>query len=282
MTTTLGFEPTSRTVAGEYDLHYHEAGSGPVLLLLHGSGPGVSGWSNFAGNFPVFAQQYRTIILDLPGFGRSHALEWNDVYPRVAADSIRFFLDELGIDRVDIIGNSMGGNVATEFALAHPDRVRRMVLMGPGGLAVNSFAPSASEGSRRLFEFLANPTRDGMVAWVDTMVGNPAVVSDELIDQRMENALQPGAIARTLAIFQTFSDPRFADRPQLWARAAQVKHETLLIWGRDDRMLPYEGALFPFRQMPNAELHVFAKCGHWAQIERKADFERLALEFLGR
>ena len=282
MTTTFDFDLTSKTVAGDYQLHYHEAGSGPVLLLLHGSGPGVSGWSNFAGNFPVLAEYHRTIILDMPGFGRSPAVECTDVYPRVAADAIRYFLDELGIGQVDIVGNSMGGNVAAEFALAHPDRVRRLVLMGPGGLAVNSFAPPVSEGSRRLFEFLANPTRDGMVAWVDTMVGNRAVVSDELIDQRLANALQPGAIASTFAIFQTFSDPRFADRPQLWARAAQLQQETLLIWGRDDRMLPYEGALFPFRQLPNAELHVFSNCGHWAQIERKAEFERLVLEFLGR
>lgn len=259
MSDILDFDTTSKSVAGEYNLHYHEAGTGPVLLLLHGSGPGVSGWSNFAGNFPVFAERYRTIILDMPGFGRSPALEWDDVYPRVAAGAVRFFLNELGIDTVDIVGNSMGGNVATEFALAHPARVRRMVLLGPGGLAVNTFAPAVSEGSRRLFEFLANPTRPGMVAWVDTMVGNPAVVSDELIDQRLANALQPGAIANTFAIFQTFSDPRFADRPQLWARASQVQQETLLIWGRDDRMLPYEGALFPFRQLPNAELHVFSK-----------------------
>ncbi|MFC9786700.1 alpha/beta fold hydrolase [Rhodococcus sp. NPDC127528] len=282
MTAVLDFDSTSRTMGGEYELHYHEAGSGPVLLMLHGSGPGVSGWSNFAGNFPVFAEHFRTIVLDMPGFGRSPAREWNDVYPRVAADAIRYFLDELDIDSVDIVGNSMGGNVGTEFALAHPERVRRMVLMGPGGLAVNSFAPPVSEGSRRLFEFLANPTREGMVAWVDTMVGNPAVVTDELIDQRLANALAPGAIANTFKIFQTFSDPRFADRPQLWARAAQVRQETLLVWRRDDRMLPYEGSLFPFRQMPNAELHVFSRCGHWAQIERKADFERLTLEFLGR
>ncbi|MFC4603874.1 alpha/beta fold hydrolase [Rhodococcus kronopolitis] len=282
MTATLDFEATSHTIEGEYTLHYHEAGTGPVLLMLHGSGPGVSGWSNFSGNFPVFAEHYRTIILDMPGFGRSPAREWTDVYPRIAADAVRFLLDELGIDRVDLVGNSMGGNVSTEFALAHPERVRRMVLMGPGGLAVNSFAPAVSEGSRRLFEFLAAPTREGMVAWVDTMVGNPAVVSDELIDQRLANALAPGAIATTYAIFQTFSDPRFADRPQLWQRAAQVQQETLLVWGRDDRMLPYEGGLFPFRQMPNAELHVFSRCGHWAQIERKTEFERLTLEFLGR
>ena len=285
MSETLDFDATSRTItAGRFELHFHESGAdlpGTPVLFLHGSGPGVSGWSNFAGNFPAFAAARRTIILDMPGFGRSPELEWDAAYPVVAAESVNALLDALGIDQVDIVGNSMGGNVACETALAYPSRVRKMALMGPGGLAENLFAPNPSEGSRRLFEFLQKPTREGMVAWVDTMVGNRKVVSDELIDTRLAAALEPGAIPRTMKIFGSIFNPKFRTAP-LWARAEDIKQETLLIWGRDDRMLPYEGAHFAFRHLPNAELHVFSKCGHWAMIEQRAAFNRIVLEYFGR
>lgn len=285
MSETLDFEATSHTIkAGRFELHYNEAGAdlpGTPVLFLHGSGPGVSGWSNFAGNFAAFAATRRTIIVDMPGFGRSPALEWDAAYPVVAAESVDALLEALGIDQVDIVGNSMGGNVACETALAYPARVRKMALMGPGGLAENLFAPNPSEGSRRLFEFLKNPTREGMEAWVDTMVGNRKVVSDELIDARMAAALEPGAIPRTMEIFGSIFNPKFRTAP-LWARAENITQETLLIWGRDDRMLPYEGAHFAFRHLPNAELHVFSKCGHWAMIEQKTAFERIVLEYFTR
>ena len=285
MSETLDFDATSHTVtAGRFELHYNESGAdkpGTPVLFLHGSGPGVSGWSNFAGNFAAFAAERRTIILDMPGFGRSPGITWDAAYPVVAAESVDALLDALGIDQVDIVGNSMGGNVACETALAYPKRVRRMALMGPGGLAENLFAPNPSEGSRRLFEFLQKPTREGMVAWVDTMVGNRKVVSDELIDTRLAAALEPGAIARTMDIFGSIFNPEFRTTP-LWARAESIKQATLLIWGRDDRMLPYEGAHFAFRHLPNAELHVFSKCGHWAMIEQQAAFDRIVLEYFGR
>lgn len=278
----LTFEETSREIAARYRLHYHEVGSGPPVLLLHGSGPGVSSWSNFSENIPILAAKFRTLSLDMPGFGKSPPVVWSDAYSRVAADAVGVFLDELQISEIDIVGNSMGGNVAAEFALANPHRVRRMVLMGPGGLAVNTFSPAVSEGARRLFEFLADPSRDRMRAWVDTMVSNPALATEALIDDRLTNAMQPGVIESTASIFATFDDPALNRLPPLWARAGKLLTPTLIIWGRDDRMLPFEGGLFPFRQLPNAELHVFSGCGHWAQIERKDEFERLVIDFFTR
>lgn len=278
------FEGSSRTVTtADYELHYHEAGDGPTLVMLHGSGPGVSGWSNFKGNFPVLANEFRTIILDMPGFGRSPGRERYDrLYPLVAAEALSQFLDTMGIDRCHLLGNSMGGYAAAAFALEHPERTDRMVLMGPGGLAVNVFGPQGSEGAVRLREFSMNPSREAMAAWIDTMLGNKTLMTDELIDERMANALAPGAMAAAGAVFATFMDPTVAPMVPLWSRASEITAPTLITWGRDDRMLPYEGALFAFRQMPNAELHVFSNCGHWAQVERKDEFERLTIEFLTR
>ena len=287
----LDFDTTSKTItAGRFELHYHEAGeaaseaagstggSGVPVLFLHGSGPGVTAWSNFAGNFGVLAERFHTILLDMPGFGLSSDLEWEKAYPFIAAEAVDAFCEAKGIEQVDIIGNSMGGNVACETALAYPDRVRKLALMGPGGLAAPLFSPEPSEGSRRLFEFLGDPTDEKMAAWVDTMVGNKKIVSDELIRARTEAATAPGAVERMYGIFGSILDPKNTYTP-LYARAPQIRNETLLIWGRDDRMLPYEQAHFAFRQLPKAELHAFSRCGHWAMIEQKDKFERLVIDF---
>jgi 4,5:9,10-diseco-3-hydroxy-5,9,17-trioxoandrosta-1(10),2-diene-4-oate hydrolase len=278
--TTLDFEATSKYLEGDYRIHYHEAGQGPALVLLHGSGPGVSGWSNFRGNFPVFAGQFRTVVMDMPGFGRSERPELDRAYPRVAADGLARLLDGIGIEKASLLGNSMGGYVALEFALAYPERVERMVLMGPGGLAVNILGPDPSEGARRLGDFMMAPSKAAMEAWVDTMVANKAVVDDGLIEERLANAMAPGALESAIAIFSSLG--QHPEPVPMWARLKAIKARTLITWGRDDRMLPVEGALMGFRQLPNAELHVFSKCGHWAQVERKDEFERLVIEFLTR
>jgi 4,5:9,10-diseco-3-hydroxy-5,9,17-trioxoandrosta-1(10),2-diene-4-oate hydrolase len=276
----LDFDETTRWIDEEPRIHYHESGSGAPLVLLHGSGPGVSGWSNFRGNFPVFAEQFRTVIMDMPGFGLSERPVLDKAYPKVAADATLRVLDALGIERANLLGNSMGGYVALEFALAHPDRTDRLVLMGPGGLAASSFGPDPSEGARRLFEFMQAPSKAGMEAWVDTMVANKAILDDQLIDERMANAQRPGAMESAMAIFASLG--QFPEEVPMFAKVHKITHPTLVTWGRDDRMLPYEQSVFGYRRMPNAELHVFSGCGHRAQVERKSDFERVVTEFLTR
>jgi 4,5:9,10-diseco-3-hydroxy-5,9,17-trioxoandrosta-1(10),2-diene-4-oate hydrolase len=174
----------------------------------------------------------------------------------------------------------MGGYVALEFALAYPDRVDRIVGMGPGGLAANILGPEQSEGARRLADFMMAPSKETMEAWVDTMVANKAIVDDALIEERLANALAPGALESAMAIFMSLG--QHPEPVPLWARLKGIKHRVLLTWGRDDRMLPVEGALFGFRQLANAELHIFSRCGHWAQVERKDDFERLVIDFFTR
>jgi 4,5:9,10-diseco-3-hydroxy-5,9,17-trioxoandrosta-1(10),2-diene-4-oate hydrolase len=277
----LDYDQTSNDVRTEsYDLHYHEAGQGHPFVMLHGSGPGVSAWSNFRGNLPVFRQHTRTILLDLPGFGRSAMPELDRLYPEIAADAVLELLDALNIEKASLLGNSMGGYVAAEFALAYPERLDRLVLMGPAGLAVNTFNPTDSEGSHRLEDFLAAPTRANMVAWVKTMVTDMNAVDDALIDERLRSALAPGVLEQTIAIFETFA--RFpADAPP-WTRAHKITSPTLITWGRDDNMLRLEGAFVSFAQMADAELHIFSRCGHWAQVERKTEFERVVIEFLTR
>jgi 4,5:9,10-diseco-3-hydroxy-5,9,17-trioxoandrosta-1(10),2-diene-4-oate hydrolase len=279
--TDLTFDGTSRTVeAAGREVHYHEGGQGPVVLMLHGSGPGVSGWSNFGRNMPVFAEHFRTVVMDMPGFGRTPMGELDCVYPQYAAKVAWQFLDALHIERAHILGNSMGGYVGAEMALAEPARAHRLVMMGPGGLSVNLIGPRESEGWLRLMEFLGVPSREGMIAWLNTMVADRAIVTDELIEERMTMAMQDGVIDAAIKIFSSFG--QFPNPSPPWTRASTLANPTLVTWGRDDRMMPLEGGLLGYRQLPNAELHVFANCGHWAQVERKDEFERVVLEFLSR
>ncbi|WP_433678662.1 alpha/beta fold hydrolase [Nocardia sp. CA-119907] len=262
-------------------LRYHEAGSGPPLVLLHGSGPGVSGWANFGANLPVLAQHFRCLILDQPGFGAS---ERPDVYERnylrISADAVVGLLDQLALPSVHLLGNSMGGAVATLVALEHGQRVDRLVLMAPGGVGVNVLGPEPSEGIRRLLDFTAEPTRERVLAWLRTMVFDEAVLTDELVDNRLATAADPAAIAAIRDAYATFANPAFAEAVPLWARLRALRNEVLMLWGRDDRVTPVEGALLPSRQLPRADLRLFGRCGHWVQIERKDAFERAVIDFL--
>ncbi|QHN18790.1 alpha/beta fold hydrolase [Gordonia amarae] len=284
VTDELTYESTKKaaTVDG-VEFLYHEAGSGRPLIMLHGSGPGVSAWSNFRHNLPVFAEHFRVIMPDLPGFGASSLPEFKEVYSLDAARRIAGLMDHLGIESALFIGNSMGGAVAAEMAANLPGRVERMAIMGSGGLSRSLFQTEPSEGFQKLFAFLQDPTRERMTEWVRTMLFDQALVTDELIDERMANATADGVLARNAAVFGALLNPAFqAAYTPLWTRPDSVTTPTLMLWGREDRMLPYDQAHFANRWMPNVELHTFSHCGHWIQIERKKEFERIAIEFLTR
>lgn len=281
MTTDCTYESTRKTIDVDgIPFVYHEAGEGEPLILLHGSGPGVSAWSNFQHNLPVFAGSFRTIMPDLPGFGATPLPELDEYYPVLAACWIARLMDRLGIASAFLTGNSMGGAVAAELAALEPARVRRMALIGSGGLSVGIFNTEPSEGFLRLFEFLGDPTRERMVAWIKTMVYDHSKITDELVDERMRNALAEGVLQRMKTLFASMFDPNIrAGHVPLWTRAASIATPTLLLWGRDDRTLPYDQAHFANRWLPEVELHTFSRCGHWLQIERKSEFERITTEF---
>lgn len=274
---------TSRTLATpDGDLHYHEAGDGPPLLLLHGSGPGVSGWANFSGNLPLFAQHFRTLVLDLPGFGKSHPVDSSPVLH--APEAVLAFLDGLGIERLAMLGNSLGGGVVAGLAAAHPDRVSRLVTLG--GVGVPFFSPLPTEGIIRLVEFVEEPTRDRLLAWMRSMVFDPAVLTDEFVETRWAAASDPEAMAGIRTIYNRqmldVLRPLMLGNPEALGMLGRIKAPTLLTWGRDDRVTPLDGAIAPLRLIPRCELHVFPDCGHWAMIERKAEFESVVLSYLLR
>jgi pimeloyl-ACP methyl ester carboxylesterase len=281
----LTYDGTFRQISTDAGvLRYHEAGDRAPLLFLHGSGPGVTGWRNFRGVLGTFAEHFRCLILEFPGFGVSDDFGG---HPMITAQgAVGMFVDALGLESVHIIGNSMGGGVGINYAIRHPNMVRRLVTIG--GIGTNVFSPGPSEGIRLLQEFTENPSRQRLVAWLNSMVYDQALVTDELIEERWALATEPSTLesARRMygkaAFEQMMAAMRASDAPMPWAVMHKVKAPTLLTWGRDDRVSPLDMALIPMRTIPNAELHVFPNCGHWAMIEAKDAFESTVLAFLTR
>jgi 4,5:9,10-diseco-3-hydroxy-5,9,17-trioxoandrosta-1(10),2-diene-4-oate hydrolase len=263
-------------------LSYHEEGKGFPVVFLHGGGPGASGVSNFGRNVPVFAKHFRTIVVDQPGFGKSAMSARAGHYFTIAAAEVVELLDTLGVEKAHLVGNSLGGGTAMRLALDHPDRAARLVLMGPGGLSVNVFAPDPTEGVKRLYEFAAppGPSKEKLAAFLRTLVFDTRLVTDELVEERFAAAITPESMAGMMAMGRTFTDPATAEQGMLWREAHRMRHETLLIWGREDRVNPLDGALLALKLLRKAQLHVFGGCGHWAQLEKFDDFNRLAIDFL--
>ncbi|MCL2534152.1 MAG: alpha/beta fold hydrolase [Nocardiaceae bacterium] len=265
-------------------LRYHEAGDGPPLLLLHGSGIGASGWRNYRRNLSVFAQHFHCYVLEFPGFGISDPVDGHPVL--AAGSSVTRFLDALDIESAAVIGNSMGGVVGVNVAMAHPERVAKLVTIG--GVGPNIFSQSPSEGSRLLRDFADAPSREKLARWLECMVYDPALVTEEWIDERWESVSHPEA-SRTLSAMYgseaAAAQQRMlanSDHPPYWSMMGKLQCPTLFTWGLDDRQCPPDMPLVPLRLVPNAELHVFPNCGHWVMMEAKEAFERVTLEFLLR
>ena len=289
MTMAPGQAATGRYAeAGGMRLHYYEAGpdagppGGPPVVMLHGGGPGASAWSNFGPNLSVFAERFRTLLVDQPGFGQSARPPVTGSYFTFSADALAALLTELGIERVHLIGNSLGGGTAVRFALNYPERAGRLVLMGPGGLSLNLFAPDPTEGVKRLMEFSAppGPTRAKLEAFLRTLVCDQRLVTDELIDERFAAASDPEALAAMASLGASFFNPAHAEEGLLWREAHRLRQRVLLIWGREDRVNPLDGALVALKTIRRAQLHVFGGCGHWAQLEKFDEFNRLVISFL--
>jgi 4,5:9,10-diseco-3-hydroxy-5,9,17-trioxoandrosta-1(10),2-diene-4-oate hydrolase len=277
--------------AGDITLNYYEAapdsgastvGGGLPLVMLHGGGPGASAWSNFGPALPHFARQFRTLLVDQPGFGGSDKPPVVGNYYRHSAEYVVKLLDELQIERIHLLGNSLGGGTAMRLALEHPDRVGRLVLMGPGGLSLNLFHADPTEGVQRLMDFGANPSREALRAFISTMVVNQALVTDELVEERFADATAPGAQDAMRQMGMSFWNPETAEDGMLWREAHKLRKHTLLTWGREDRVNPLDGAMVALKLIPKAQLHVFPNCGHWAQIEAAEEFAEITTAFLAR
>ena len=270
-------EATSKFVqAGTVKLRYHEAGRGPTLIMIHGGGPGAGGWSNYRRNVDHFAEQFRVILPDLPGFAKSDKPKIEGGILTFMAKAIKDLMDALDISRAHFVGNSLGGATTMKLAVDYPDRADRLVLMGAPGLAL--FTPQPSEGIKHLISYYdpPGPSMEKLRSFLNVMVYDSSALTDQLIKERYEASTQPDLVANPIMSRSTAA--RFEP---VWKDVARIKHKTLLVWGRDDRTVTLDHSFFLLNQLENVRLHVFSKCGHWAQWEKAAEFNRLVTDFLG-
>lgn len=258
-------------------IHYNEIGTGPVLLCIHGGGPGASSWSNFSENMAKFAEHYRVLLVDLPRFGKSAKIAIEGPQLTVMAGILRDFLDALGIDRACFVGNSYGGQVAIKLAIDFPERISSLVVIGSAPVLHSIFTPMPVEGVKLIGSYYrgeGGPTLEKMRQIMKIMVFDQSLVTDEMVRARYEASIDPETVRVNLGTPLV--------RQDLTAEFSKVKAPTLVVWGMDDRAGALDIGLLMVRTFQKAELHIFSRCGHWAQVEHAHAFNELVLSFFRR
>jgi pimeloyl-ACP methyl ester carboxylesterase len=252
--------------------NYLEAGEGTAVVLIHGSGPGVTAYANWRLVIPALAEDFHVIAPDMVGFGFTERPDDVSYGVQTWADQTVGLMDSLGIQKAHLIGNSFGGAIALRIASQHPDRVDRMVLMGSMGVDF-----PISEGLDRVWGY--EPSFENMRKVLDVFAYDRKLVPDELAEVRYRASMQPGFQESFAAMFPA---PR-----QRWVDAMRtpdedirkLAHRTLIVHGREDQVIPVETTIKLMQLIDNGDVHVFSHCGHWVQIERNADFNRLVRDF---
>lgn len=251
-----------------------DIGEGDPVLLIHGSGAGVTAVANWWATIGPLATRRRVIAVELAGFGRSGSMP-DDAYSISAwVEQLVAFLDALGVETTDIVGNSLGAWLAIRMAQQHANRIRRMVLMGAGGAPA---PPDSVLAQHRQYE----PDRDRMRDLLRDFVVDPDVVPDALVEHRYEMSRSPEAVRRYGATSAARSHDR-VESPLTERDLRHIDHATLLVHGREDRVIPPAWSEKLSSWLPNSDLLLLSKCGHWSQIERAELFNPLVLAFLDR
>jgi len=277
-------EGTSKFVSireGDADLniHYNDTESGEeVVVMLHGSGPGASGWANFNRNIqPLTEAGYRVILMDSPGWSKSDTIVNDGSRSHLNARVLKGLVDALDLNRIHIIGNSMGGHSAVAFALEYPEHVDKLILMGGGTGGGSLFTPMPAEGIKRIGKLYRDPTMENLKEMMDIFVFDTSNLTEELFQTRLDNIL---ARKDHLENFVKSSQVNPKQFPDVGHRLGEIANETLIVWGRDDRFVPMDTGIRLVNGLQRAELHIFNRCGHWVQWEYADKFNRMVLDFL--
>lgn len=272
----LTYESTSRFVqAGDLRLHYHEAGTGPVLLCIHGGAPGAFGWGNLGRNMEELSRSFRVLVVDLPGYGRSDKPDVstgrNAMYARAMVD----MLDALGIERAHVLGMATGGAVAIRMAVDHADRLQDLVLVSSAG-GTTMFGVRPRVTASQVYYGGDGPSPEKMRDYLEQLVHDHRLITDEVLQERYEASVEPEFMAKA-------PEGRTARRhtpDDLWKRLDEVGARTLIVWGRENRAQSYENAVFMLSRIRRSQLHVFGECGLWVPYEKRAEFDALVTAFL--
>ena len=255
--------------------NYIAAGEGPPLILIHGSGPGVTAFANWRGVIPDFSKHFSCYAPDTLGFGYTDFPDDIDGFSmdRWVAHIVGF-MDKLGIEKAHYIGNSYGGGLTLAVATRHPDRVGGIVLMGSAGRAEFEM----TKGLEEVWGY--EPSVDNMRALMNTFAHDASLVKEEIVKSRYEASIRPGAHEKYSSLFPEPRQRWLAELSTSDDKLAAMTHPTLVVHGREDVIVPYERSIRFAEVIPNSELHIFGNCGHWTQIERRERFIDLVTPFL--
>ena len=279
-----------RIQEGELDLQLHYNDVAPVgpsaeheqnaetVVMLHGSGPGASGWANFNRNIePLVNAGYRVILLDCPGWSKSDPIVCTGSRSELNARALKGLMDGLGIEKAHIIGNSMGAHSTVAFALANPTRVGKLVLMGGGTGGPSQFVPMPTEGIKLIGALYRDPSIENLKRMMNVFVYDTSHLTEALFQTRLDNMLSRRDHLENFVKSSAANPKQF---PDVGHRLGEVAAPTLVIWGRDDRFVPMDIGLRLVWGLQDAQLHVFNRCGHWAQWEHADAFNRMVRDFL--
>lgn len=272
MNASVNPEIVNSIQTGNFLTNYHDTGKGFPVVMVHGSGPGVTAWANWRLIMPELAQERRVIAPDMLGFGYTERPAGVQYSKEIWVQQLKDLFDALNIEQADLVGNSFGGSISLAFAIAYPERVRRLVLMGSVGVPFE-----ITEGLNNVWGY--EPSFENMRKLMDTFAHSRELVTDELAELRYQASIRPG--------FQESFSAMFPAPRQRWVdglvspadKISQLPHDTLIIHGREDKVIPLSTSTQLFSLIPHAQLHVFGECGHWAQIEHSARFSRLLRNF---
>ncbi|MGG5258258.1 alpha/beta fold hydrolase [Phycicoccus avicenniae] len=277
MTTTLETPTTARTVtAAGIATTVHVLGdpaTQPVVVLVHGSGPGVTAHANWRLTMPALAERFCVVAPDVVGFGSTERPEGFEYSMPAWTAHLVGVLDALGIERADVVGNSFGGGLAASLAVHHPERLRRLVLMG-ATVAPQRITP----GLDAVWGY--EPSVENMQALLELFAFDRAALGPDLARLRYEASIATGVQEAYSSMFPAPRQRALDAITQPVAAVATIGHPTLVVHGYDDRVIPVESSIALLGMLPDARLHVFGRCGHWTQIEHADAFNRLVLDFL--
>lgn len=272
MNTASNPEIAKSVRTGGFTTNLHDTGSGRPVLFIHGSGPGVSAWANWRLVLPELSKSRRVIAPDMVGFGFTERPAGIRYDMDTWVEQALAVLDALDLPQADLVGNSFGGALALALACRHPARVRRLVLMGAVGVPFE-----ITQGLDEVWGY--TPSFENMRRIMDRFAFDRRLVNDELAQLRYEASIRPGFQESFAAMFPV---PRQASVDAMCSPEAQIRalpHETLVIHGRDDKVIPVATSLTLAQWIPKSQLHVFGQCGHWTQIEHSARFTQLLANF---
>ena len=264
-----------RLQVGSISTNYHDQGEGRAIVLLHGSGPGVTAWQNWSRVIPLLSENYRVVAPDIVGFGFSPLPDGGEPHIKLWLEHLVGFLDALGLDKATLVGNSFGGALALAMMAKHAHRVDALVVMGtPAG----QFEQTGGLGSTHGFE----PTLENMEVLMKSFPFDPSMITPEMVRARHAVALVSSGQATIRKLQPRPSEggaPKIVKGVPLEQLDA-IKVPTLILHGREDRMIPLDVAVRAHRHIENSDLHVFGKCGHWVQMEREPQFVKLVEDFM--